>query len=84
MIRSSILTLGTLALIAGCNSGGEVHDRQQTQNVSPDGKTATQTRTQVRETPSGATVKETQVQTREVIQPGPTTMPDARQRDPAR
>ncbi|HEX8339375.1 MAG TPA: hypothetical protein VF624_00560 [Tepidisphaeraceae bacterium] len=84
MLRSTSVTLGVvLTLCVGCARDGEIVERNQTQDVSADGRTATQTRTQTRQTGGGATVKETQTQSREVLK-SPTTMPDARQADPAR
>ena len=68
------------AAFTGCKSG-EVSDQRQTQDVSPDGKTATQTRTQMRTAPSGAQVKETETRTREVVKPS-TRGADATQIDP--
>lgn len=78
-----MIALGTLALAATLGCQGKVRDQQQSESVSPDGMTAMQTRSQVRETPGGATVKETEVRTREVVS-APTTMPDATKKDPAK
>jgi hypothetical protein len=71
-----------LALLAlGCSSNndndGKVTDRKQTQNVSSDNRTATQTRSQIRETDDGAKVKETETRKREVLDQG-----GAQQADP--
>ena len=71
-----------VAAAVGCSSG-TVSDQKQTRDASPDGRTATQTRTQMRTTPSGAQVRETETQTREVVQPGQ-VVPDATQRDAAK
>lgn len=68
------------ASVIGCRSG-EVTDAKSTREVSPDGKTATQTRTRTVETPSAAKVRETETQKREVLQPS-TRGSDATQRDP--
>lgn len=78
-----LLTLATLALTAAVGCQGKTYDQQQSEAVSPDGKTAMQTRSQMRETSGGATVKETETRTREVVS-SPTTMPDARMKDPAK
>ena len=68
------------AALVGCQSG-EVSEQKQTQDVSPDGKTATQTRTQMRTAPSGAQVRETETRQREVVKPA-TRGADATQTDP--
>ena len=81
-MRNALLAAVLIALPAavGCST---THDRQATESVSSDGMTATQTRSQIRETPSGVTVKETETRTRQVIET-PTTAPDATKRDPGR
>lgn len=71
-----------IAAAVGC-SNGTVSDQKQTRESSPDGMTATQTRTQLRTTESGAKVRETETQRREVVQPGAMS-PDATQRDAAK
>jgi hypothetical protein len=73
-------------LMAGCSSNngsdksmseeGKVTDRNQTQNVSPDNRTATQTRSQIRQTDEGAKVKETETRKREVLDSGGSQQPD--------
>ena len=71
-------------LVVGCSSDndksmsdGKVTDRNQTQNVSSDNRTATQTRSQIRETDDGAKVRETETRQREVLDKG-----GAQQADP--
>ena len=66
------LTGATGCQVSGDSGGGgrgRVVDRQQSQDVNPDGS-AVRTRVQVRETPSGPTVRETQTERREVVSPG--------------
>ena len=83
--RSTVTFVLCTALAApalvGCANDGEVVDRDQNIEVSPDGTTATQSRSRTRETSSGATVKETESRTREVVQPAPGSTPDATQKD---
>lgn len=85
MKKSVSLAFGLLAsaAIVGCQSGN-VTDRTQNRDVSEDGRVATQTRTQTRQTPSGSTVRETETQRREVVNPGPATRPNAAARDPGK
>ena len=81
----AIASTFTLVPLTGCQNEdtGQVHSRQQHQHVSDDGRTATQTQTQIRETPSGTTVKETATRQREVVNPPPGTQPvDPTKRDP--
>ena len=56
------------AAFTGCKSG-EVTDQKANREVSADGKTATETRSQMRTAPSGAQVRETETRTREVVKP---------------
>ena len=69
--------------VIGCSSDndksmseGKVTDRNQTQTVSPDNRTATQTRSQIRETDEGAKVKETETRKREMLDAGSSQKPD--------
>ena len=69
-----------LAPAVGCDTpggGGTVMDRSQDQNVSADGRVATQTRSQTRQDGSGQVVRETETRTREVVDPAPGQQPDA-------
>lgn len=80
MSRTLALGMGIgLLAAAGCSS---VHDQHESQAVSPDGMTATETRSQIRDTPSGATVKETETRTRQVMTPDVKT--DATHADPGK
>ena len=71
---SALAVCGLLAV--GCTNGN-VESRTRSSDVSKDGKTATQTREQVRTTSDGQKVRETQTQTRTNISGGaaPTTQP---------
>lgn len=82
-----------LLVVVGCSSDnsqdksmseGKVTDRNQTQNVSPDQRTATQTRSQIRETPEGVKVRETQTQKREVLDNGGNQSVDPSSATPAK
>lgn len=80
MSRTLALGMGiALLTAAGCST---VHDQNESQTVSPDGTKATETRSQIRDTPSGATVKETETRTREVMTPGAKS--DATHSDPGK
>ncbi|MBC8106119.1 MAG: hypothetical protein H7Z14_05980 [Anaerolineae bacterium] len=86
---STMMVAATFAIapLSGCQNEdtGRVHSREQHQTVSEDGRTATQTQSQIRETPSGATVKETATRQREVVTPAPGTQPaDPTKRDPGK
>lgn len=90
MLKSVLTCLAAGSLMAsgtiGC-SGSKVTDATSKREVSADGRTATQTRTRVRETGSGAVVRETEVQTREIVRDAPgTTRPtgETLQTDPTK
>lgn len=78
---AKMLVIAGLAMspVVGCDTSndGSSMNRTQDQTVSPDGRTATQTRSQTRKDGSGQVVQETETRTREVVEPAPGAQPNA-------